>query len=210
MEIIKVNVDLIVPYEQNAKKHPRKQIEQIKESIKEFGNNDPIAVDENNVIIEGHGRFIALRELGYIEVECIRLDNMDEEQKKAYRLVHNKLTMNSDFDLDVLMKELDEILAIDMEKYDFDISEPDELDIPVEGEVPFTEVLGEEHNYLVLYFDNDVDWLQALSYFDVKQVKALSTRKDGEIKKASERIGIGRVLKGSDALGRILKDENIG
>lgn len=122
MEIIKVNIDDITPYEKNAKLHPQSQINQIKESILEFGNNDPIAIDENNVIIEGHGRYYALKELGYDEVECIRLSHLDEEQKKAYILVHNKLTMNTDFDFTILDEELDNILTIDMEKYGFDLN----------------------------------------------------------------------------------------
>jgi site-specific DNA-methyltransferase (adenine-specific) len=122
MEIVKIKLKDIIPYENNAKLHPKKQIEQIKTSIKEFGNNDPIAVDENNVIIEGHGRYTALKELGYEEAECIVLANLTEDQKNAYRLVHNKLTMNSDFDLEMLKLELDKI-DFDMEQFDFSFEE---------------------------------------------------------------------------------------
>lgn len=122
MELVKVKIKDIVPYEKNAKLHPQEQIEQIKQSIQEFGNNDPIAIDENNVIIEGHGRYTALKELGYEEVDCIILKGMTKKQKDAYRLVHNKLTMNSDFDVEVLMEELKDI-ETDMKKYDFDFEE---------------------------------------------------------------------------------------
>ncbi|MGG6796374.1 UNVERIFIED_CONTAM: ParB N-terminal domain-containing protein, partial [Streptococcus canis] len=90
----------ITPYESNAKKHPKYQIDQIKESIKTFGNNDPIAIDENNVIIEGHGRYLALKELGYKQVPVIRLKHLSDEQKRAYLLAHNKITLNTDFDMD--------------------------------------------------------------------------------------------------------------
>lgn len=130
MKIEKIKLSDIKQYEKNAKLHPRMQIEQIKKSIEEFGNNDPIAVDENNVIIEGHGRYIALKELGYEEAECIRLTHLTEEQKKAYILVHNKLTMNTDFDIDTLNEELDDILNIDMTEFgfidDIDVDIPDE------------------------------------------------------------------------------------
>lgn len=119
MELVKVKIKDIVPYEKNAKLHPQEQIEQIKQSIQEFGNNDPIAIDENNVIIEGHGRYTALKELGYEETDCIILKGMTKKQKDAYRLVHNKLTMNSDFDIEMLAEEL-ELIDLDMEKYDFD------------------------------------------------------------------------------------------
>ena len=109
MNIEKIEISKITPYKNNAKLHPQEQIEQIKKSILEFGNNDPIAVDENNVIIEGHGRYEALKQLDYKEVECIRLSHLTEEQKKAYILVHNKLTMNTDFDIEILNGELEQI-----------------------------------------------------------------------------------------------------
>lgn len=119
MEVQKISIDKIKPYEGNAKLHPREQVEQIKKSIEEFGNNDPIAIDEDGVIIEGHGRLLALKELGYKEAEVIVLEGMTEEQKNAYRLVHNKLTMNSDFDFDILEKELEKI-TLDMGALGFD------------------------------------------------------------------------------------------
>lgn len=121
MKIEKIKIDDIKPYVNNAKLHPAEQIEQIKKSILEFGNNDPIAVDKDNTIIEGHGRYLALKELGYNEVECIRLEHLNEEQKKAYILVHNKLTMNTGFDIDLLNEELEQIVSIDMSDFDFNI-----------------------------------------------------------------------------------------
>ena len=120
MEIVKIKLKDIVPYEGNAKMHPREQVEQIKKSIQDFGNNDPIAVDENNVIIEGHGRYMALIELGYDEAECIVLTGLTDDQKNAYRLVHNKLTMNSDFDFEILKSEVEKI-EMDMSQFDFDM-----------------------------------------------------------------------------------------
>lgn len=203
MKIEKINIDDIKPYEGNAKLHPATQIEQIKESIREFGNNDPIAVDEDNVIIEGHGRYLALRELGFEEVEAIRLEGLTEEQKNAYRLVHNKLTMNSDFDMDMLEMELANI-GLDMAKYNFA-----EIEEELEGggaaekpEVEFTKSVDENHNYIVLYFDNDVDWINALSLFEIKQAKNLSTKKDGKV--GIEQIGVGRVIDGAKALSKLM------
>ncbi|MGH2275599.1 site-specific DNA-methyltransferase [Streptococcus uberis] len=134
MEIVKVGIDTIEEYEKNAKLHPKEQIEQIKKSIEEFGNNDPIAIDENNIIIEGHGRYKALKELGYKEVEVIKLTHLSEEQKKAYILAHNKLTMNTDFDIDLLNDELADIIDIDMSDFGFEMSFDDEEDEVVEDE----------------------------------------------------------------------------
>lgn len=78
-------------------------------------------MDEDGIIIEGHGRYQALKELGYQTAEVIVLRDMNEEQKKAYRLVHNQLTMNSGLDLDLLKEELSGIADIDMQFYDFNV-----------------------------------------------------------------------------------------
>ena len=117
MRIEKVNINDITMYENNAKEHPEWQIEQIKKSIQEFGFNDPIAIDEKGIIIEGHGRFLALKDLGYTEIEVIRLNHLSEEQKVAYSIVHNKLTMNTDFDLETLKYEINKL-----QNEEFDLS----------------------------------------------------------------------------------------
>lgn len=120
MKIETINIEDIKPYKNNAKLHPPEQIEQIKKSIVEFGNNDPIAIDENNIIIEGHGRYMALKELGYKEAQCIRLNHLNDEQKRAYMLAHNKLTMNTDFDFEMLEEEINSIINFDMSDFGFD------------------------------------------------------------------------------------------
>lgn len=119
MQIEKVKIADLLEYKNNAKEHPQWQIEQIVESIEKFGFNDPIAIDENNIIIEGHGRLYALQEMGAEEVECIRLSHLGENEKKAYILAHNKLTMNTEFDADLLAQELGEIEGIDMSSFGF-------------------------------------------------------------------------------------------
>ena len=120
----------IKPYKNNAKIHTPEQIEQIKASIEQFGMNDPIGVwSKDNIIVEGHGRLLACQELGYKEVPVIRLDELTDEQRKAYTLAHNQLTMNTGFDLDILNQELADI-SIDMQEFGFDdIAEDDEIEI---------------------------------------------------------------------------------
>lgn len=116
------------PYVNNAKIHTEEQVEQIKKSIEEFGFNDPIAVWKDNEIIEGHGRLLAVMEMGGIDkVPIIRLDELSDEQRKAYMLVHNKLTMNTDFDIDILNEELEQI-ELDMTEFGFDIKGFDDFD----------------------------------------------------------------------------------
>lgn len=122
MKIEKIKVSEIIPYADNAKLHPERQIEQIRSSILEFGFNDPIAIDENNVVIEGNGRLMAIKDLGFKEVDCIRIEGLTEDQKRAYILVHNQLTMNTGFDIEILNKELERIKGIDMTQFDFEIN----------------------------------------------------------------------------------------
>lgn len=120
LKIERVPIDSIQVYAKNAKLHPAEQIEQIKKSIQDFGNNDPIAVwGKDSTIVEGHGRYIALKELGYEEVDIIRLDHLSDEQRRAYALVHNKLTMNSPFDFELLQEEIGSI-DIDLSDFGFD------------------------------------------------------------------------------------------
>ena len=147
MEIIKIKIDDLKPYKNNAKLHPEWQIEQIIKSIEQFGFNDPIAVwGEDNIIVEGHGRLEAVKKLGYTEVECIRLDHLTEEERKAYTLAHNKTTMNSDFDLGMLDDELNDILNIDMNDFGFNF----DLE-PLEEELDREEIEKKEYQVKIIF-----------------------------------------------------------
>ena len=124
-----ISIDSIKPYKRNAKKHPQEQIEQIINSINAFGMNDPIGVwGEDNIIVEGHGRYLALREMGESGlVPVIHIDNLTDEQRKEYALAHNKLTMNTDFDESTLSLEMDDLSDFfDMSDFGFDAEEEEE------------------------------------------------------------------------------------
>ena len=127
----------LVPYVGNAKQHPEWQVDQIAASIEAFGFNDPIAVWQDVaghwIIVEGHGRLLAAKALGMSEVPVIRLDHLDDEGRRAYTLAHNKLTMNTDFDLDILEEELHSIEGFDMTEFGFEELEFNLVDF--EGEV---------------------------------------------------------------------------
>ena len=119
----------LTPYERNAKIHTPEQIEQIMNSIREFGMNDPIGVwGKENIIVEGHGRLEACKRLGYEDVPVIRLDDLTDEQRRAYTLVHNQTTMTTGFDLDILKEELKKI-SIDMEDFGFEDINAEDFDI---------------------------------------------------------------------------------
>lgn len=119
-EILYVAPDKLHVNPNNAKRHTEEQVEQIKASIDEFGFLDPIAVDEDFNIIEGHGRLMSAVENGIEQVPVFIIPGLSEEQKTAYSLVHNQLTNNTGFDSDLLQEELNNIQT-DMKKYSFDL-----------------------------------------------------------------------------------------
>ncbi|MGL5229984.1 MAG: ParB N-terminal domain-containing protein [Cetobacterium sp.] len=139
LKTVEIPIKEIKGYENNSKKHPEWQINQIVDSIREFGFNDPIAVDENNVIIEGHGRYEALKKIGRTKATCIVLSHLSESQKKAYIIAHNKLTMNTGFDEEILKKEL-ENLKID----EFDLATIGFTEKELEVQLGEVEVLEDE------------------------------------------------------------------
>ena len=119
-EMIKVK-DL-KPYEKNARKHEAADVAAIAESIKAFGFRDPVGVwGPQNVIVEGHGRVLAAKQLGITEVPCIRLDDLTDEQRRAYALAHNRTAELSTWDAEVLPLELEDCPSYDMTDFGFDI-----------------------------------------------------------------------------------------
>ncbi len=102
------------PYAHNARTHPKRQIEQIVASIREFGFTNPILVDENGAIIAGHGRLLAAKAMGLSEVPTIKLRGLSDAQKRALRLADNKIALNAGWDLDLLKLELAEISTLDV------------------------------------------------------------------------------------------------
>lgn len=139
-----MDINLLKPYEKNAKKHPKKQIEQVAASIKEFGFNQPIVVDKNNVVIVGHGRLEAAKLLGLTDVPVTVVD-LTEEQAKSYRLADNKLN-ESEWDMGLVIEELKELSDPMLELSGFDkdlILEPDAKDDEVPENVPTRAKLGD-------------------------------------------------------------------
>jgi ParB-like chromosome segregation protein Spo0J len=100
-----IHTTSVIPYEKNARIHNCKQIKQIVNSIKEFDFNNPILIDEKNIIIAGHGRLLAAEHLSLGKVPVVRITHLSEAQKKAYRIADNKLTENGQWDVDLLKLE---------------------------------------------------------------------------------------------------------
>lgn len=137
MQITYEKISEVTPYGKNAKKHPDTQVLKIADSIREFGFAQPIVVDKDNVIIVGHGRFMAANYLGLAEVPVMTLD-ISEEKAKAYRLADNKLN-ESDWDMSLVIAELKDLSLpmLDLTGFDrrlvldLDDKEDDVPEVPV-------------------------------------------------------------------------------
>ena len=120
LNIVYRNIKDLKPYKKNAKKHPKEQVERIANSIKEFGFTQPVIIDSNNCVVAGHGRILGAKKAGLKQVPTVMLEDLTEEQIKAYRLVDNKLN-ESDWDFSLLDEELENLTEdIDMELFGFD------------------------------------------------------------------------------------------
>lgn len=135
MTIEDVNIEKIIPYENNPRNN-RQAIPYVKKSIEQFGFKVPIIIDNNNVIVCGHTRYLAAIELQMSTIPCVRADDLTEEQIKAFRIADNKVSEYSEWDFDKLMQELDGIQELDMSMFGFDDSNQDEIEVEEDG---FTE-----------------------------------------------------------------------
>lgn len=123
LNIVYRQIKDLKPYKKNAKKHNKEQVEQIANSIKEFGFTQPVIVDKNNEVVAGHGRILGAKKAGLKQVPTVCLEELTEEQIKAYRLVDNKLN-ESEWDYSLLDEELENLTEdIDMSLFGFDLAE---------------------------------------------------------------------------------------
>ena len=127
-EIENLPTEQLIPYANNARTHSDAQVAQIAASIREFGFNNPILIDENDTIIAGHGRYAAALRLALDSVPCIRLSHLSETQRKAYIIADNKIALNSGWDEELLALEIE-----NLKNADFDLGvlgfDPSELGI---------------------------------------------------------------------------------
>jgi ParB-like chromosome segregation protein Spo0J len=133
-----IPIDNLKPYERNARLHSESQIKKIAASIKEFGFNNPILIDENNGIIAGHGRLEAAKLLESQEVPTVRLSHLNDSQKRAYVIADNKIALDSTWDDDLLQSELAELSALDFDitLTGFESPEVFEPNLPDEDDEP--------------------------------------------------------------------------
>lgn len=108
-----ISTTQLVPFAKNSRTHSDEQVAQVAASIKEFGFTNPILVDDENVIIAGHGRLLAAQRLGLDDVPCIRLSHLDETQRRAYVIADNKLALNAGWDNELLGLELGDLKSLE-------------------------------------------------------------------------------------------------
>ena len=204
----------------NARLHDDRSKQAIRESLKQLGAGRSVLTDADNILIAGNGVYHEAVELG-IPVGIIESDGRElvvikrtdlrnsDPKRTALAIADNKCNDLSVFDdekLEELLSEIenDPLLSAASGFSETEIaeilkqSEPDQKNDDEKPEVPFSEELMENHNYIVLYFDNDVDWLQAKSIFNLKSVRDLSS------KTGYDRRGTGRVIRGADAINKLL------
>lgn len=172
MDINNIAVKDLIPYEKNTKKHDDVQINNVAESIKQYGFVQPIVIDKNNVVVIGHCRLLAAKKLKMQEVPCVCVDDLTEEQVKALRIVDNK-SNESPWDFDFLA---DELADLDLSDFDFnfgiDTDAEEETEI-VEGEAPDTyeqkKKEFEERMASGELSDDDEEYQEFLAKFEAKK-----------------------------------------
>jgi len=124
-----IDIESLIPYARNSRTHSDSQVAQIAASIKEFGFTNPVLIDADSGIIAGHGRIMAARKLGLVDIPCIRLGHLTEAQKRAYVIADNKLALNSGWDNEMLLVEFAELedLGFDLDLTGFVQEEIDAL-----------------------------------------------------------------------------------
>lgn len=134
LEIEYLPTSALTPYEKNNRIHKQKDVDNIARSIEKYGMNDAIGIwGEKNIVVEGHGRLMACKKLGIKTVPVVRLDHLTDQQRREYAIAHNATAELSEWDLDNIKTELDDL---DLSDFDFDFG--------IEGEEEETEIVEDE------------------------------------------------------------------
>ena len=199
MQVDMVEVGVLRASEYNPRKLDKEAKERIRESLTKFGFVEPIVVNsaENrkNVIIGGHQRFLIAKEMGFalVPVHYVSIQDLDRERELNLRL--NKNSGDWDWDLLKLFSK-DELITAGFSEKEV-LKEIGDGEPEQKAEVEFTQELLEQNNYVVLFFRNEIDWLNAQSVLKLETVKALDS------KEGYEKKGVGRVVDGIEAFKRI-------
>lgn len=148
ISIVMRRIDDLTPYENNPRNNDM-AVDAVAASIQQFGFKNPVIIDRDGVIVAGHTRYKAAKKLGIAEIPCVRADDLSDEQIKAFRIADNKTAELAEWNEDLLGKEMQGIINIDMSQFGFDIGE-DELGGAIEDDkytmkvnIPQYEITGE-------------------------------------------------------------------
>lgn len=133
-----IEIDRLIPYVNNAKKHTDEQVTKIAASIREFGFLNPVLIDRDYNIIAGHGRVMAAKKLELEQVPCVFVEGLSEAQRKAYILADNRLGELADWDMELVNLELESLdeLGFDTDLTGFDFNPDPEPQEIIEDEIP--------------------------------------------------------------------------
>jgi len=199
IELIKINK--LKPAKYNPRQITKKQYNDLKKSIEKFDLVDPIIVNKDYTVIGGHQRLKVCKELNYKDVDCVILD-LSKEEERELNIRLNK--SGGDFDMDALANyfDVEELTDWGFKHVELGLN-IDKIDAKdnIETEYPFATELDISNNYIVLKFDNDIDWIQAKTLFKLQT--EVARRSNGK----AWSQGIGRVLNGSKAI-KMIQDES--
>ena len=140
-----VKIEKLIPYRNNARTHSDEQVEKIAKSMREFGFINPVLVDGKFNIIAGHGRVLGAKKLGMKEVPCLFIEDLTEEQKRAYIIADNRLAEDAGWDKEMLKIELEELqnlnfdislTGFEMDDFDFGMDETEVIEDEFDETVP--------------------------------------------------------------------------
>jgi site-specific DNA-methyltransferase (adenine-specific) len=215
MNIEQWEIGRLKPFHNNSRVHDEKNLKAINASIDRFDWLQPIVVDKDGVIVMGHGRLEAAKQLGLEQVPVLVADWLTDNEAAAAREADNMTQDLSFFDMDLLNENLEQIdwLDCDMTQFGFYLDHAgEELEVDeavneyVQGTTPFARFIDEESNYVVLKFRTEKDWLNASSVLGLRNEQALPSRKDGNVNEKFKFTGLGRVVDGVDAMRIIIEN----
>lgn len=200
VEVVQVPIGELIAASYNPRALTKAEARQLRRSIERFGFVDPVIVNghpsRRNVIVGGHQRVQVAKQMGYETVPVVYVEIEDEQRERELNLRLNRNVGHFENDL---LAGFEPSLLRDVGFTDQELArifaEPESDDEP---EIAFSEEMLEEHQYVVLYFDNQIDWTRFLSIYPLAPVRSL---KSGG---TYNQVGIGRVVRGTAFLDAVL------
>jgi ParB-like chromosome segregation protein Spo0J len=202
MKLETLQLNKLNPAEYNPRTITKDEFEGLKTSLKTFGQQENLIVNKDMTIISGHQRYNAMKALGWTEAVCNLVD-LDKHEEKKLNVIMNSTAISGKYD-ELKLAEILEELKLDDNYDSLRLNKLEALDLSdefeeLDPEIKFSEELLEQHNYVVLYFDNEIDWLQLQTLYPLEK------KYSGNIDHSQTQKGVGRVVKGADFINKVLE-----